>query len=212
MKDGEKPIANPYVVHREEFDDWAILFNPDSGHGFGLNPTGVYVWKLLDGEHSVDGMLKALRRDVADVPQGAGDHLVAFVEDLTQHGLARYGGASVCDDSRHLRPCPMGGATVTFTYEPPQLVNLSGERAAGCYHCGPGTSDTYCAPGACADNGDCYNGSGAGGWCNSNGSSANTECYIGNSTQGPCVDGGSAQWSNCLDGTTASYCHTGGNK
>jgi len=51
-EDDDKPIANPVVLLREEFDDWAILFNPDATlgfSGFGLNPTGVYVWKLLDG-------------------------------------------------------------------------------------------------------------------------------------------------------------------
>jgi hypothetical protein len=26
----DKPIANPVVVLREKFDDWAILFNPDT--------------------------------------------------------------------------------------------------------------------------------------------------------------------------------------
>jgi hypothetical protein len=56
MKNGEKPIANPFVLLREEFDDWAILFDLNSGHGFGLSPIGVYVWKFLDGEHSVDAL------------------------------------------------------------------------------------------------------------------------------------------------------------
>ena len=56
MKDDERPIANHFVLLREEFDDWAILFNPDTGRGFGLSPTGVYVWKLLDGEHVIDEM------------------------------------------------------------------------------------------------------------------------------------------------------------
>jgi hypothetical protein len=38
MKNGGKPIGNPVVMLREEFDDRAILFDPDTGHGFGLNP------------------------------------------------------------------------------------------------------------------------------------------------------------------------------
>jgi hypothetical protein len=49
-------------VLREEFDDWAVLFDPDTGHGFGLNPAGVYVWKLLNGERTIDGICKTLRR------------------------------------------------------------------------------------------------------------------------------------------------------
>ena len=55
MKNGHKPIRSPHVILRQEFDDWAILFDLDTGYGFGLNPTGVYLWKLLDGEHTVDG-------------------------------------------------------------------------------------------------------------------------------------------------------------
>ncbi len=83
MNAGEKPIANPYVILREEFDDWAVLFDPDTGRGFGLNPTGVYVWKLLDGKHSVDDLLTALRQDVLRVPPVAREHLVTFVKELT---------------------------------------------------------------------------------------------------------------------------------
>ena len=54
MKNTEKPTANPDVVLREEFDDWAILFNPDTGRGFGLNPTGVYLWKIFDGKSTTE--------------------------------------------------------------------------------------------------------------------------------------------------------------
>ena len=63
MESNQKPIANPLIVLREEFEDWAILFNPDKGTAFGLNPTGVYIWKFLDGEHSLDDLFQHLRRD-----------------------------------------------------------------------------------------------------------------------------------------------------
>jgi hypothetical protein len=39
MTNGDKPLANPFVVLREEFDSWAILFDLDRGHGLGLSPT-----------------------------------------------------------------------------------------------------------------------------------------------------------------------------
>jgi SynChlorMet cassette protein ScmD len=84
----DKPIANPLVVLREEFDDWAILFDPDTGNAFGLNPTGVYLWKLLDGKHSIDEMLRSLRQEAEEVPEEAGDHLREFIADLTKRGLA----------------------------------------------------------------------------------------------------------------------------
>ncbi len=42
MQDHDKPIpvANPSVVLREEFDNRAILFDPDTGDAFGINPVG----------------------------------------------------------------------------------------------------------------------------------------------------------------------------
>ena len=76
----EKPIANPMIVLREEFDDWAILFDPDSGDAFGLNPIGVHIWKRLDGKHSVTDILRDLQE---------GD-LQEFIEDLVQRGLVGY--------------------------------------------------------------------------------------------------------------------------
>ena len=84
-----KPIANPLIVLREEFDDWAILFDPDTGKAFGLNPTGVRIWKLLDGEHSEDDLLESLR-DLEEVPEEAAAHIREFIAVLTKHGLAGY--------------------------------------------------------------------------------------------------------------------------
>jgi SynChlorMet cassette protein ScmD len=68
----KNPIANPLIVLREEFDDWAILFDPDTGNAFGLNPTGVFIWKHLDGKHGVEDIVKSLRDEAEDVPEDAG--------------------------------------------------------------------------------------------------------------------------------------------
>jgi SynChlorMet cassette protein ScmD len=83
-------IANPVVVLREEFDDWAILFDPDTGNAFGLNPTGVFVWKLLDGKHGVDDIVTRLRAEADDVPEDAGEHARQFIASLEQQGLVGY--------------------------------------------------------------------------------------------------------------------------
>jgi SynChlorMet cassette protein ScmD len=56
-----KPLANPLVVLREEFDDWAILFDPDTGHAYGLNPVSVFIWKHLDGKHTMANILESLQ-------------------------------------------------------------------------------------------------------------------------------------------------------
>ncbi len=86
----KNPIANPLIVLREEFDDWAILFDPDTGNAFGLNPTGVFIWKLLDGKHNTDDIVSRLREEADDVPEEAGEHTRAFIASLEQQGLVGY--------------------------------------------------------------------------------------------------------------------------
>jgi len=86
----KKPIANPSVVLREEFDDWAVLFDPDTGDGFALDPVGVYVWKRLDGKHSTEDIVAELRCDCDDVPTEANEHCGKFVEELLSRGLAGF--------------------------------------------------------------------------------------------------------------------------
>ena len=90
MSQANNPIANPLIVLREEFDDWAILFDPDSGDAFGLNPIGVHIWKRLDGDHSVKDILQDLQKSYEDVPYEAEGDLQEFIEDLVQRGLVGY--------------------------------------------------------------------------------------------------------------------------
>jgi SynChlorMet cassette protein ScmD len=86
----DRPIANPLIVLREEFDDWAILFDPDSGKDFGLNPVSVFVWKRLDGRHRIDDILGEVRKACNGVPDGVEGHVTAFIQDLVGQGLAGY--------------------------------------------------------------------------------------------------------------------------
>ncbi len=85
-----KPLANPLVVLREEFDDWAILFDPETGHAFGLNPVSVFVWKHLDGKHTVTDILESLQANCEEVPEQAEAHIREFIDNLLKNGLAGY--------------------------------------------------------------------------------------------------------------------------
>jgi SynChlorMet cassette protein ScmD len=85
-----KPVAKYDLVLREEFDDWAILFDPDSGDGFGLNPVSVFVWKRLDGEHTQKQILDDIKQRFDNVPEEAEIHLKEFIQDLVNRGLAGY--------------------------------------------------------------------------------------------------------------------------
>lgn len=88
IEEKDKPVANPLIVLREEFDDWAILFDPDSGDALGLNPVGVFIWKLLDGSHTMEDILKKLRENCENVPEEIEDHLKDFIQSLVERGLA----------------------------------------------------------------------------------------------------------------------------
>jgi SynChlorMet cassette protein ScmD len=217
---GEKPIANPLVVLREEFDDWAIVFDPDTGSAFGLSPTGVYLWKHLDGEHSIDDMLEALHGDAADVPEEAGGHLAAFVEELTRQGLAGYDVEAAHDDWRRIPPRPECAGTMAFNYQAPKLINLSGEQAEGacCFSGSSASGESSCCSGACVTYSSCYGGTCAGGDCQSGTSALGTWCSNGNSPYvcgsgtstiaGNCAGTGYSAASRCNDGS-GGRCATG---
>jgi len=85
------PRQNPMVVFREEFDDWAVLFDPDTGETYGLDPVSVFVWKKLDGKHSIKEILTELDKTCIDgIPKEATKDVADFVEDLASKGLLGY--------------------------------------------------------------------------------------------------------------------------
>ncbi len=80
--------SNPNIVLREEYDDWAVLFDPDTGKTCGVSPTGVFIWKQLDGSKTKDDILQALG-DICDtdLPTEASDDYDKFIEQLLESGL-----------------------------------------------------------------------------------------------------------------------------
>lgn len=88
MKRTDRPIANPIVVLREEFDDWAVLFNPETADAVGTNPVGIAVWKRLDGKKSVEDIIEEIKKSFADTPAAAGNEIAAFVDTLAKNGFA----------------------------------------------------------------------------------------------------------------------------
>ena len=87
MNQVDKPIANPIVVLREEFDDWAVLFNPDTADAVGTNPVGVAVWKLMDGKRSLEDIVSEIRNSFEDTPDAVFEEITAFVSTLAEYGF-----------------------------------------------------------------------------------------------------------------------------
>jgi SynChlorMet cassette protein ScmD len=90
VEKNSRPISNPVVVLREEFDDWAVLFNPDTAAAVGINPSGVAAWKLMDGTHTVEQIASELPSLFSDVPERATEDLRAFVDNLVERGFVGF--------------------------------------------------------------------------------------------------------------------------
>lgn len=81
------PQVNPQIVLREEFDDWAILFDPNTGEAYTINPVGVYLWKQMDGKNSLDMLISSLNDEFDEVPEAVMDDGMAFIDMLKENGL-----------------------------------------------------------------------------------------------------------------------------
>ena len=81
--------VNPSAVFREEFDDSAILFNPDNGDIFSLNPTGKVIWKALaEGCADETEVLRKLAEACdAPLPESAADDVKEFIAALREKGF-----------------------------------------------------------------------------------------------------------------------------
>ena len=90
MRDNKAPVRNPVVALREEFDEWAVLFNPDTAEAAGINPVGVAIWKELDGKHRIDEIADAIRHQFEDAPQPVESDIQEFVDELVERGFAGY--------------------------------------------------------------------------------------------------------------------------
>jgi hypothetical protein len=66
---GDRPIANPLVVLREDFADCAVLYNPETNDAVGLNAVGVAVWKRIDGQRDLAQLVAAVGDVFADIPE-----------------------------------------------------------------------------------------------------------------------------------------------
>jgi hypothetical protein len=81
------PLPNPAVVFREELDGWAVLVNLDTAASLALNPTGIVVWKLVDGKLSVQDIVASVGCHFRDVPDTMPDDVIALLDTLAEDGF-----------------------------------------------------------------------------------------------------------------------------
>ena len=85
--DTKKLIVNPVVVLRKEFDDWAVLFNPDTAEAVGINPVGVAIWEMLSEDSNMQDVVENIKNDFSDVPGSAREEIQTFIADLVKRGF-----------------------------------------------------------------------------------------------------------------------------
>ena len=87
MNFSEKPIANPLAVLREEFDDWAILYNPETAGAVSINPVGVAVWKRMDGTRTLEQIVAEIESEFEDPPETTPEEINEFLDKLSATGF-----------------------------------------------------------------------------------------------------------------------------
>lgn len=80
--------ANPSIVFREESDNWAILFHPDTRASFGLNPIGAFIYRHLDGSNTSEQIVRNLVMHCSNVPVNAHELVCKFLHELVDSGMA----------------------------------------------------------------------------------------------------------------------------
>lgn len=83
-----KFICNPDVVLREEDEDGALLFNPDTNQVKVINNTAVFIWKLCNGSYGLAELISSLKEAFDEVPADQVEKDVQdFIEDMTGSGF-----------------------------------------------------------------------------------------------------------------------------
>jgi SynChlorMet cassette protein ScmD len=83
----DKTKGNPTIVLREEFDNQAFLYDPDTGNTYDLNPVGAFVWKCLDDRCSIGQIADKLIVEFETGSSSVIGDLNVFLCDLKDRGF-----------------------------------------------------------------------------------------------------------------------------
>ncbi len=84
------PTPLTRISLREEYDDWAFLYDPDTGNTVGLSPTGVTIWHALVSGKELDGIIQILSDEYEGLPENPEDEIRSFCDEIVRLGYALY--------------------------------------------------------------------------------------------------------------------------
>lgn len=81
--------TNPMAVFRAEFDNSGILFNPENGDIFALNPTGKIIWQAIENGATDEAAVLAKLAEACEgeLPEQAAADVRDFLEKLKAKGF-----------------------------------------------------------------------------------------------------------------------------
>lgn len=81
-------VRNPDVVLREEDQDGALLFNPDTNQVKVTNATGLFIWQQCDGTRDLGAIATAIQEAFDEVSADQVAHDVKeFIEGMITSGF-----------------------------------------------------------------------------------------------------------------------------
>lgn len=81
-------VRDASVLWRE-LDGETIILNPKEGCSYNLNPVGTLIWKLLDGQHTTEDIIKAICETYEVEPEQASQDLELLLDDLLKNKLVK---------------------------------------------------------------------------------------------------------------------------
>lgn len=76
------------VIVRIESDDYAMVYDADTGSSFAITPTAVYIANCLTGEKSIQNIVDDMREEFEGVPENAEIVVEKFIATLIERGMA----------------------------------------------------------------------------------------------------------------------------
>ena len=83
----DRPKRNPENAFRPVADEGGLVVDPVGHDVKVLNPVGSLIYKLLDGEHSVDQIVSQVIEHYDIDPDTARSDVEAFLSDLKSKGM-----------------------------------------------------------------------------------------------------------------------------
>jgi hypothetical protein len=88
MNRDAKVRRNANVVARELAKrEGGVLLHLGSGAYHGMNPVGLVIWELLDGEQTISYLIEGVRARVANPPPQLDQDVMAFIQSAVDRDL-----------------------------------------------------------------------------------------------------------------------------